>query len=76
MLIGLVQLHSVDLSSNRLTSIYNGALEALPSLEQLNLRANRLVYIGPDAFKVRTKRSTLSFSGRLFNQPNSQHGDD
>ena len=53
MLIGLVQLRSVDLSSNRLTSIDNGALEALPSLEQVNLRANRLVAIGPDAFKVR-----------------------
>ena len=52
MLTGLIRLKSLDLSSNKLTLI-DGALETLITLEQLNLRGNALVVLGPDVFKVR-----------------------
>lgn len=51
-LTGLIRLRSLDLSSNKLTLI-EGALETLINLEQLNLRGNALVALGPDIFKVK-----------------------
>lgn len=51
MLTGLIRLRSLDLSSNKLTKI-DGALETLTALQQLNLRGNALLVLGPDAFKV------------------------
>lgn len=55
MLTGLIRLRSLDLSSNKLTLI-DGALETLITLEQLNLRGNALVVLGPDIFKVKNSK--------------------
>ena len=55
MLTGLIRLRSLDLSSNKLTLI-DGALETLITLEQLNLRGNALVVLGPDIFKVKNPK--------------------
>lgn len=63
MLKGLTRLRSLDLSSNRLTRIDDGALEDLSgSLEQLNLRDNSLATLGPDAFKVLTTTTTKNMA--------------
>jgi len=65
MLKGLTRLRSLDLSSNRLTRIDDGALEDLSgSLEQLNLRDNSLATLGPDAFKVLTRTTTKNMEAR------------
>ena len=51
MFAGLFHLKSLDLSSNKLEQITN-VFSQLPALEQLNLRANALVSLKFDSFKV------------------------
>ncbi|XP_057375443.1 insulin-like growth factor-binding protein complex acid labile subunit [Daphnia carinata] len=62
MLTGLIRLRSLDLSSNKLTLI-DGALETLITLEQLNLRGNALVALGPDIFKGLNRLQFLNVDG-------------
>ena len=55
MLTGLIRLRSLDVSSNQLARIDDGALATMAELEQLNLRDNCLATIGPNLVKVSTK---------------------
>lgn len=74
MLAGLIQLRSLDVSSNRLTRIVDGALEGLVALDQLNLRDNALTELGPHTFKVNLPYPLLLFFLRNTQQEDFQIG--